>query len=564
MLFTAFGITNGYTQKSNKSGKGVVKTEEFRYHLHEASRMKMAGRMMEAIMHLTSAIELNPHSAAAHYELAGLYMHMRDFKKAVSLAQKATKLNPAEEWYRILLAELYKASGQYNDAVKTLESLKKISPANADYYFQCAELYQHMKKYDAAIKEYNTIESIFGFSEIISLSREELWLLKGDEDNATNEIQKMVTAFPAEPRYLGMLAETYMNRQKYNEAWKYYNKMLEVDSSNGLLHLSLSEYYRLTNDYDKSFSEMKKAFASQDVSIDTKVRMLVAMITYINASSELKEQIYTLIQILLENHPDEPQSHAFYADFLINEREYEQARNELRIVLQSEKKQYMIWEQLLILNSQLNDYVSLLEESEKALEYFPNQPVVYYFKGLALYSLKRDSDAVPVLTQGADMVINNDPLRLQFYNVLAESCNRMKEYSCSDANMEKALQLDPQNLPLLNNYAYYLSLRGENLDKAEKMSRITIEVENRNATYLDTFAWILFRQKKYDKALEYIMEAIKCGGNSNAVINEHYGDILFKTGNTEEAVVQWEKAATLGKGSTLLEKKIKERAFIEE
>lgn len=550
-----------FSQKSRSRDK--VKTEEFRYHLHEASRAKMSGKTMEAVMHLSKAISLNPSSAAAYYELAGLYMYLNDLKKATFLAERACRLNPAQEWYKVLLAELYKASGRLSDAVKITGDLIAISPGNIEYYYQRAEMYRYLKKYDAALKEFNTIEKLFGFSEQVALSREELWLLKGDENKALAEIQKLVETFPGEPRYLGMLAETYMNRKNLDQAWKYYSQMLAVDSTNGLLRLSLAEYYRLNREYDKSFGEMKKAFASQDVSIDTKVRMLVSMITYINASSELKEQIYSLIQILLEAHPDEPQSHAFYADYLINEREYEQARNELRIVLQTENKQYMIWEQLLILNSQLNDFVSLLEESDKALEYFPNQPMVYYFKGLALFSLKRDSAAVPVLKMGAEMVINNDPLRLQFYNILAESCNRMKDFECSDLNMERALQLDPQNLPLLNNYAYYLSVRKEKLDKAEKMSRITIEVENSNATYLDTYAWVLYQQGKYSKALEYIEDAIKVGGKNNGVIVEHYGDILFKTGNIEQALSQWEKARGLGNTSVALEKKINEKTLIE-
>jgi tetratricopeptide (TPR) repeat protein len=540
-----------------------VKTEEFRYHLHEASRAKMSGKTMEAVMHLSRAITLNPSSAASHYELAGLYMYLGDLKKATYLAERAVRLNPNQEWYKILLAELYKASGKIADAVKVTGELIKLSPGNPEYYYQRAEMFRYLKKYDAALKEFDNIENIFGFSEQVALSREELWLLKGDENKALAEIQKLVIFFPGETRYLGMLAETYMNRKNLVEAWKYYSKMLETDSTNGLLRLSLAEYYRLNREYDKSFGEMKRAFASQDVYIDTKVRMLVSMITYMNASSELKEQVYSLIQILLETHPDEPQPHAFYADFLINEREYEQARNELRIVLQSEKKQYMIWEQLLILNSQLNDFASLLDESEKALEYFPNQPMVYYFKGLALYSMKLDSAAVPVLNTGADMVINNDPLRLQFYNILAESCNRIKDYGCSDYNMERALQLDPQNLPLLNNYAYYLSVRKEKLDKAEKMSRITIEVENSNSTYLDTYAWVLYQQGNYKKALEYIEEAMKHGGKNNGVITEHYGDILFKTGQKDQAVSQWEKARELGNKSLVLERKINEKILTE-
>lgn len=553
-----------YGQKSNKGKRKNINTQEFFYCLHEASRLKMSGNTMEAVLNLTKAIEINPLSAAAHYELAGLYMHLGDLEKGLELAKKACKLNPQQEWYKILLAEIYKSNGNFKNAIKVFGELIAMFPENSEYYFQRADIFRYMKKYDKALKEYDAIEKKFGYSELISLDKEELWLLKGDENNALAEIEKLVKMFPNEPRYLGILAETYMNNQNYDEAYKYYSKMMETDSANGLLRLSLSEYYRLTKDFGRSFTEMKLAFASADVSLDTKVRMLSAMMTYVNASPELKEQVYSLIQILLEVHPDDARSHAFYADFLINDRQYEQARSELHIVLQTEKKQYLIWEQLLILDSQLNDYTALLKDSETSLEYFPGQPMVYYFKGLALYMMKRNEESLPVLTQGVEMVVNNKPLELQFYTVMAEAFNRAGQHASSDEYMGKALKLDPQNLMLLNNWAYYLSQRKEKLDKAEKMSLMTIEIESTNSTYLDTYAWILYQQNKLEKATEYIEKAIMWGGNTNAVIVEHYGDIMYKTGNTEKAQEQWEKAKTLGKGSALLEKKIIEKRLIEE
>ena len=537
--------------------------KEFLYHLHESSRCKMAGGYNEAILHLSRALEINPKSAAANYELAGLYLQLEDVDKAMSLSKKACKLNPLEPWYKILLGEIYKADGRLQNAADVYGELSRLAPENPEYNLERASLFVHMNKYDAALKEYEVIEKKFGFSENISLSKEDIYLALGENEKAMLEIKKLVDYFPNEPRYLGLLAETYMNQRNYKDAWKYYSKMLEVDSTNGYLHLSLSEYYRQLKDYDKSFSEMKLAFASAEIPVDTKVRMLVAMLTYINASGDVKEQIYSLIQILLETHPDDPQSHAFYADFLINDRQYEQARNELRIVLQSEKKQYLIWEQLLILNSQLNDNNSLLEESKQAMEFFPNQPLIYYFEGLALFSLKREEEALQVLNTGIELVFNNAPLKVQFYSLMAEAYQRQKNNQLSDESMDKALELDPQNLLILNNYSYYLSVRKENLIKAEKMSKITIEADPKNATYLDTYAWVLFQMGKYDKALEYIEQALKSGGLSNAVIVEHYGDILFKTGAEEKALATWEKAINLGKGSDLLERKIAEKKWIE-
>jgi len=124
--------------------------------------------------------------------------------------------------------------------------------------------------------------------------------------------------------------------------------------------------------------------------------------------------------------------------------------------------------------------------------------------------------------------------------------------------------LNPQNLPVLNNYSYYLSLQKRDLDKAEQMSGITIKAEPTNPTYLDTYGWILFEQNSFVMAKIYIEKAIEYGAKEpSAEVYEHYGDVLYKLDEKEKAIQQWQIAKKLGSESKTLDKKIKTGEYIE-
>ena len=111
---------------------------------------------------------------------------------------------------------------------------------------------------------------------------------------------------------------------------------------------------------------------------------------------------------------------------------------------------------------------------------------------------------------------------------------------------------------MLNNYAYYLSVRKENLEKAKEMSFKCNKLEQNNGTYQDTYAWILYELKDYENAKQWMLKSLKNGSDISAVVVEHYGDILYKLGDIEEAIIQWKKAKNLGGVSKNLNKKINE------
>ena len=231
--------------------------------------------------------------------------------------------------------------------------------------------------------------------------------------------------------------------------------------------------------------------------------------------------------------------------------------------LNKDQSQFLVWSQVLLLESEQENWDSVYTTSTQALEFFPSQPTLFYFKGLAAIQLKKYKEAIQVLEEGQDFVIDNDGLLGQFYTYLADANHNLEQHESSDQYFEKALKLNPNDDLVLNNYSYYLSLRGENLERAAEMSRQVVDRHPESATYLDTYAWVLYKKGDFAGAKEWMEKAMSYGGDAESTLVEHYGDILFKLGDSEGAMKYWRKAQKMGGASDLIDKKIDNKNLYE-
>ncbi|MBI4647800.1 MAG: tetratricopeptide repeat protein [Bacteroidia bacterium] len=538
---------------------------EFKYNYFEGSKQKMLGNYDMAIGNFSKCREIIPKNAATHYELANIYYLQRDYVTALTYAKQAVKLDKSEGdfniYYYLQLAKLYEENGSLSASADVYKNIIKKYPASYDIALQYALLLSRLNKNNESLKILNKIESQTGISESVSLEKERIYTMDACYDKAINELQNLISAFPNEPRYYGMLADSYTSFGQYDKALEIYKQLLQIDPGNGKVHIALANYYYKLNDTDKSYEELKLAYSNLEVDIDFKIRTIID--NFSSNDSKTKGQAYELIQILLQTYPDNPKSYTIYADFLIQDKRFPEARDQLRQAVKYEKSLYQVWEQLILLEIEQNNFKDVFEESKEALAYFPNNPSFYLYNGISAIKLKRYSDAVESLKQGVELVINNRELKTQFYTNLGEAYDRNKNYHKSDSIFELILSYEPDNKIILNNYSYYLSLRSDSLAKAKAMSHRCVELEPDNSTFLDTHAWVLYKLNEIEPAREIIEKALKHGGAQNAVLVEHYGDILFKAGEKDKALEQWKFAKELGKGSEFLELKIDKKVLIE-
>jgi len=335
-----------------------------------------------------------------------------------------------------------------------------------------------------------------------------------------------------------------------------------MDPQNPYVHLSLADYYRKQKQNEKAFDEIKIAFKGKDMDIDTKIKILLSYYSITESYPELKADADELCKIIVEVHPDEAKAFSIYADFLYRDRDLEGARTQYRRAIALDKEKYALWNQLLIIESELNDFNAMQKESKEAMELFPNQALPYFFNGVSNIQLKNYKEAVEVLNEGKEFVYDEQIL-VQFYGNIGDAQNQLKNYSASDSAYKKALEIDPDNVYILNNYAYYLSLRNTDLEYAEAMSKKSNEIEPGNSSYQDTYGWILYQMKKYDDAKVWIGKALEGGGKKNGILLEHYGDVLYKLGEIENALKYWMDAKKTGNTTEFIDKKINDKKLYE-
>jgi tetratricopeptide (TPR) repeat protein len=357
--------------------------------------------------------------------------------------------------------------------------------------------------------------------------------------------------------------ELYQVNNLPEKAFETIGRMQQVNSNSPYVYLALAEYYRSNNQKDKSFEQLKLAFASKELEQDLKIKIISSYLPIVQGNPEMLEQSLVLAKIMAETHANDPVSLAIYGDFLTIDQKFEAAQQQYMASLAIDSKNVMIWQQLLICQSQINDLPGMLKSSEEALSLFPEQSVFYLFNGVALTNAKRNEEAIKSFLAGSKLVVDNDDQLKEFYTRLADCYNTLKQFDESDKYFDKALKLDPNDPLVLNNYSYYLSLRKANLEKADTMSKRSNELRPNQASYEDTYGWILFVMGKYEEAEKWLQKALDNGGANNGTILEHMGDVNFKLGKTEKALDFWNRAKLAGDASDLIDQKIMDKKFYE-
>jgi Flp pilus assembly protein TadD len=421
-----------------------------------------------------------------------------------------------------------------------------------------------------AIKVYNDLEARIGLSDELVMQQFGMLTSSGKFEEAEQLALRAAAAHPQEPQYIGLLAELYDQRGDHEKALQHYLKALELDPGNSMLRIGLAEHYYATGRMDEAYEQLGEAFLDPELDIDAKMQVLIGFFEMTNSEGEKPEdrpamiaRAYGLIDALEKAHPESGKPHTIHGDFLLRDGKFAQAREEFRKALETEKDRFPIHMQLLQLDLQLGDHEALVKDAEAAASLFPTTPELYLYQGIGHSQLKQHDQAIEALITGRDLVVDNPPLTAQFWTSLGDAYNEAERYADSDKAYDKALALEPDNIGTLNNYAYYLSLRGEQLEKAERMSKRSNELAPGQATYQDTYAWVLFRMGRHADARVWMEKALAGSPQPDGVLLEHYGDILFELGDAAGAMEQWRKAQERGGASEAIDRKINEGRRVE-
>lgn len=547
-----------------KSGKLTeMDRVKFQGTYYNACREKMKGNIEIAETLFSECLKIDPASAPAHYELAGIYRFTGLYDKCLPHAKFAAQSDPKNEWYQLLYIECLHNKRLFNEAIAGYEKLIKTFPDRPDFYESLINECLFAGKPDKAIQNINLLEKKFGRDPELALEKIRILQEQKKFNDAEAEIKVLIREFPGESRFYTYLAEIYQRSGQPQKAFKTYQEILRTDPDNPYIHLALADYYRQQRQDEEFFKELKIAFKSSLLEVDNKIKIMMSYYGITEQYPQYLPQAYELLEILKETHPFEAKTYSIYSDFLYRDKKLKEARDNLIMVISLDKSKYAIWSQLMICESELSYFDDLIKHATEARELFPNQPLPYYFLGISNIRKKKYEDAIEPLREGIEFVYDDLPLLVQFYSNLGEAYNALKSYEKSDKAFSEALKLDPNNALILNNYAYFLANRKEKLDLAEKNVKRALELVPGSVSFSDTYGWVLFQKGEYKTAEEVIAKALKNGGEKRPAILEHYGDVLFKLGRNTDALGYWKKAKEAGGNSEVLEKKIREEKWYE-
>jgi len=424
-------------------------------------------------------------------------------------------------------------------------------------YYKLAYYQSKTGKYSAAIESLNHIEARDGISAGLSDQKEKLWLLMNKPNEAAQEIQRLIQAFPNETSYTRDLAEFYLHHDQAAKGMQLIRQLVQSGDADPMISLVLADYYHQKNEEDSVFICLKTAFQNSQMDASDAAGILIHL-TEENSGISTARTL-ELATLAVNSHPDDARLLAMLADLEKDQNQWPAAELHYRQSLKQDPGKFALWQQYLLTEATLNHYDSLLTSSAQAIELFPAQATPYYFNGLANMQKKNFSGAVSSYSNALQIGIDNKKLKAQVYSQMGDAYNDLHQFASSDSCFELALTYNPGDLNTLNNYAYYLSERKEKLDRAEEMAKSCTDMAPDNSNYLDTYAWVLYKAGKLSEARAVQDKALQNGGNNNADVLEHYGDILFRLGQAEEALTYWKKAQLLNPGSKTLEQKISDK-----
>ncbi|MGB7528996.1 tetratricopeptide repeat protein [Sphingobacterium cellulitidis] len=527
------------------------------------SKLK-SGDLANALQSIEETLQKYPNGAEVYYAKSLLYAQARNFDVALPAAQEAVKISPENVIYNNHLLELYKSKGDFNSAIQVLDDFLIKQPNNPQVYREKIMMQHAAKKSEDALKTYEITKEKFGETDTLDVLKAEI-LMDLDRPSEANELLQYWRKKKSPIRQVySTLSYILVDQNKPKDAVSVLEEGL-VATKDDLLYLDMADANMALKKSSQAFDNIKKAFQSDAVNFIDKHRVMMSLVN--NNKEFSKDQLQDLANTLVLKHPRMPDSHMFKGDIMWMRGDLVEAKSLYLTTVSMNPQHIEAWRKLINVELAKNELDEAIVDGNEALSHNPGNVIITYFVGMA-YMMKKDTDNARLyLERALDQSGNeNDFVKSMVYGGLGDLYHEIKMESASEVAYDEAIKLDSNNVTVLNNAAYYLSLQKKDLDKAADYAKRANKMEPNSGTFQDTYAWVLFQQGKYQEALTWIEKSIK-NSEPSGVLYDHYGDILIKLGKTKEAVKQWEKAMTLSSGSSLdkekLKQKISEKKYIE-
>ncbi len=524
---------------------------------------------------LKHCVELNPNASEAYFYLAQYYSALKKQDVALAHLEKAYTLNPENSTYTETLAQAYTSMQQYDKAIGVFEELVRREHDRDDVLGMLFELYQRDGQLDKAVDALERLEALDGKNERMAMAKSEIYTRQGNKKAAVSEMKSLADQYPNDLNFRVMYGDALMQNGQKKQALSVYQSVLKEEPGNVQAQLSMVGYYAEQGDTKKADEMNERLLLNENVESGTRLEIMRREVVNNLQNGGDSLHIMTLFRkVLAMPEADTDMALMCAAYMKLKEMPKDSINAMYERVLQMAPDNAYSRLQLVADAWEHEDLDKVIELCKAARQYNPDDMAFYYYQGFAYYRKDDVDHALDAFQNGVSVITpeSNPDLASDFYEVMGELLYKKGMQREAFAAYDSCLVWKEDKISCLNNYAYYLSVLGEQLDRAEQMSYKTIKAEPKNATYLDTYAWILFKQGRFAEAKIYMDQTLQNDEAPSAVVLEHAGDIYANCGEMQQALDFWKQALekssddseVTGERKELLIKKIKQKKYIKE
>lgn len=535
----------------------------------EAEKQRNMGRD-DAFHHLLQyAHSLDPENSAIAYYLgysrlmkSNLSVSDSLFSSSLRMMRKHVDAHPEDKYEAMLYANGNMIANQVQEGLRVLKIQAERNPHNVEVQLSIADAYARLEDYRNAIAAYDSVQQWQGQSVQLSARKVRAYQALNDTVGAISEMRSLLATAPRNVDYNLAMGNMMLMFGERDSALTYYDKAQQYEPENGATYLAKAQFYNAIGDSVNYDQQTYQALVSKDLDVASKVEVLADYARHLLVAKDSSARTENLFKVLIEQHPNEPQIRMLFSDYLAAKDDMKGAAEQMDYAVNLDPTDAQAWNRLLVLNIISENYEAAIAAGDRAIELNPNDIELYGYIAPAYYNIKQYDKAIEVYKKALAAVDSTDTEhRSMFLGGMGDAKFSMGDTIGAFALYDQAIEIDPNNVSILNNYAYFLTLCNRDLDKAERMSAKTVQTEPQNATFLDTYAWVFYKRKEYTMAQLYIEMAIKNERRPSSDIYDHYGDILLAVGNKQEALKQWKKALELDAGNKELLEKVEKLAL---
>jgi len=515
----------------------------------DGSLKESKGEFAEAILDYQDALRYD-HDPAIFFALAKSYAQLRRFAPASENAAMAITHDPKRVEYRELLAQIFINSGQFEKAAVEYRMILQLDPQNVTATYTLAQLLERVKPLEA-LELYNVLVARQGPTWEVMLQIVQLNSMLQRHDKAAEALEQMLKIDPSNLQLKQNLAEAYLRLKQFEKAHDVLSDVLEKNPDNVMLRATLADVFLQQNDWASAKKELTTILASDSLDPDTHLRIGMAYYARTIKDTLVIPEAIDVFKQYEKNYPSDARPYVFLGVLHRGIRKDSAAENYFTRATQAANWNGDAWWQLGWMYFDKQDFMETISILKKAKQYVPEDFRIFMLLGIAYNRAGLQQDSRVALERAVEL----NPRDLNALSSLGLTYDALEMHAESDSSYERALRIDPAFALVLNNYAYSLSERGLQLDRAEKMSKASLAADSLNSSYLDTYGWILFQTERYAEALPYIQRAVELG-DASAVVLEHLGDTFAKLNRMDEARKYWSMALEKDQKNIALKEKL--------